>query len=163
MHIFTQIYQIHKFWREFNRIRESFAPNNGLASDKSRNCRVFRRRTLRRLRSRLRTTVSLLTDFDHLLNSKLPLIVRKMLYTITVGLGNASRRGRLTRNLDKDKARVKDADPKSPRARLFVGRPWPFAGKTLIPCGRASDQIEIFFGYDQPKIPSFSLLQSSSI
>ena len=48
--------------------------------------------TLRRLRSRLHTTVSLLTDFDHLLNSKLPLIVRKMLYTLTVGLGNASRR-----------------------------------------------------------------------
>ena len=43
-----------------------------------------------------------------------------MLYTITVGLRNASRRRRLTRNLDKDKARVKDADPKSPRARVFL-------------------------------------------
>ena len=166
MHIFTQIYQIHKFWREFNRIRESFAPNNRLASDKSRNCRVFRRRTLRRLRSRLRTTVSLLTDFDQLLNSKLPLIVRKMLYTLTVGLGNASRRFSGTLNSKSRQGQSscqRRRSQKSSRACLFAGRPWPFAGKTLIPCGRASDQIEIFFGYDQPKIPSFSLLQSSSI
>ena len=32
--------------------------------------------------------VSLLTDFDHPLSLKLPSIVRKVLYTPTVGLGN---------------------------------------------------------------------------
>ena len=33
--------------------------------------------------------ISLLTDFDHFFNSKLLLIVTKMLFTLTVGLGNA--------------------------------------------------------------------------
>ena len=122
--------------------------------------------TLRHLRSRLHTTVSLLTDFDHLLNSKLPLIVRKMLYTLTVGLGNASRRFSGTLNSKSRQGQSscqRRRSQKSSRACLFAGRPWPFAGKTLIPCGRASDQIEIFSGYDLPKIPTFSLLQSSSI
>ena len=33
----------------------------------------------------------------------------------------------------------------------------------LIPCGRASNVIEIFSGYNLLEIPLFSLLQSSSI
>ena len=28
-----------------------------------------------------------------------------------------------------------------------AGLPWAFAGKTYMPCGRASDQIEIFCAY----------------
>ena len=121
-----------------------------LSSHVNMNCGI----SLRRLRSRLHRTFSLLTGFDDLLNSKLPLIFTKMLYTLTVGL--------LTQHDYEDKAR-KDADPTSPRACIFAGRPWPFAGKTLIPCDRASNQIEIFPAYNLPEIPTFSLLQSSSI
>ena len=45
--------------------------------------------SLRGLRSRLHATFSLFTDFNHLLNSNLHLIVTKILYTLTVELGNA--------------------------------------------------------------------------
>ena len=89
-----------------------------------------------------------------------------MLYTLTVGLGNASRRFSGTLNSKSRQGQSscqRRRSQKSSRACLFAGRPWQFAGKTLIPYGRASDQIEIFSGHDLPEIPTFSLLQSSSI
>ena len=121
--------------------------------------------SLRHLRSRLHTTVSLLTDFEHLLNSKLPLIVRKMIYTLTVGLGCASDafQGRLTRNSTRTKLVPKTPIPKVLARVSFC---WPLitiCGKNVYTFGRASDQIEIFSGYNLPEIPTFSLLQSSSI
>ena len=99
--------------------------------------------TLRRLRSRLHTTVSFLTDFDHLLNSKLPLIVRKMLYTLTVGLENASRRFSGTLN---SKSRQGQSSCQRRRSKKFSRASfcWPpmtICGKnvdTLRPCKRSN-------------------------
>ena len=43
---------------------------------------------------------------------------------------------------------------KCSHACLFAGRPWPFAGITSIPWGRASDQIKTFSCYNLPEIPT---------
>ena len=43
---------------------------------------------------------------------------------------------------------------KTSRACLFAGHPWSFAGITSLPCGRASDQIEIFSTNNLPQIPT---------
>ena len=65
--------------------------------------------------------------------------------------------GLVTQNLNKDKARAKDADPKSPRAHVFL--------LAMTICGKNVDTLlsRFYSALNLPEVPTFSLLQSSSI
>lgn len=66
-------------------------------------------------------------------------------------------KGLLTQNLNKDKACAKGADPKSPRAHVFL--------LAMTSCGKSVDTLlpRFFSALNLPEVPTFSVLQSSSI
>ena len=119
--------------------------------------------SLRRLRSRLHTTFSLFTDFNHLLNSELHLIVTKMLYTLTVELGNACKA--IQWQYDDKTKRFSGSwhrrrSHKFSRASL-CRPPMTICGQNVDTCKPASDQVEIFPAFYRKYL--YSLLSSLSL